>query len=100
MVRKLVAYSVTTALAEPKHYWLSDVFEKGFTGYRNLSRSQLAQELQMRGLEESDGAGGEELEEDAACDDLPDGEALDCGGLDLDEYDPDITLPLRPSRVD
>lgn len=97
MVRRLVAYSVKTALTEPKQYWLNDVFEKGFTGYRNLSRLQLAQELQLRGLEEP--------EADAACDELPDEEALDeegleCGGLDLDEYDPDITLPLRSSRAD
>jgi hypothetical protein len=63
MVRTLVAYSVKSALSEPKHYWLSDLFEKGFAGYRNLTRGQLVQELEMRGLEATNDCEMEELED-------------------------------------
>jgi hypothetical protein len=58
MIRKLVALSVDTALAESQGYWLSEVFEKGFVGYGNFSDGQLLREMQLRGL--------------AAPDDLPD----------------------------
>jgi len=51
MMNKLVAYSVQAALAEgEKHYWLSELFEKGFTGYSNFSTRQLHLEMQLRGL--------------------------------------------------
>ena len=33
MIRKLVAHSVKTALAESKPYWLGELFEKGFAGF-------------------------------------------------------------------
>ena len=52
MVHKLVAHSVQTALAESKRYWLKDLFERGFAGYRNYSTEQLRRELQLRGLTE------------------------------------------------
>ena len=80
MIRKLVQHSVKTALTESKHYWLCDLFEKGFTGYRNLSRGQLMRELQMRGLEKTDDA----FDEDALDD------------LDLDDYsEPTLEFPIR-----
>ncbi len=83
MIQTLVAHSVRTAVSESKHYWLSELFEKGFTGYRNLSRGQLVQELQMRGLDQPD-----DPYEAADPDDLDD--------LGVDDYgDPDITLALR-----
>jgi hypothetical protein len=50
MIRKLVALSVDTALAESQRYWLSEVFEKGFVGYGNFSDGQLLREMQLRGL--------------------------------------------------
>jgi hypothetical protein len=50
MIRKLVALSVDTALAESQRYWLSELFEKGFAGYGNFSDGQLWREMQMRGL--------------------------------------------------
>ena len=83
MVRTLVAYSVKSALSEPKHYWLSDLFEKGFAGYRNLTRGQLVQELQMRGLEATNDCEMEEMEDDD----------LD---VELDDYaGADLARPLR-----
>ncbi len=79
MIRMLVAHSVQTALSEPKHYWLNELFEKGFTGYRNLARGELMRELQMRGLDEECDGG-----------DAPDPED------ELADYDDcDIDLPLR-----
>lgn len=53
-IKALVAHSVKIAVSESRHYWLSELFEKGFAGYRNLSRAQLERELQMRGLEQPD----------------------------------------------
>ncbi len=50
MIHKLVSHSVQTALSESKRYWLSDLFERGFAGYRNYSADQLRRELQLRGL--------------------------------------------------
>lgn len=89
MVRTLVAYSVKTALSESKHYWLSDLFEKGFAGYRNLSRGQLVRELQMRGLETTNESAMEELED---FDDIE---------LDLDRYaGSDLARPLRPAGAE
>ncbi len=80
MIKALVAHSVQTAVSESKHYWLSELFEKGFTGYRNLSRAQLMQELQMRGLEQPDDPW----------------EAPDPDEADLEDYaDAEIGLPLR-----
>lgn len=68
MIGRLVAYSVEAALAEGgKHYWLSELFEKGFTGYGNFSGKQLLLEMQLRGLVPSDEP---ELDEDE--DDDPD----------------------------
>jgi hypothetical protein len=80
MIRKLVQHSVKTALAESKHYWLCDVFEKGFTGYRNLSRAQLTQELQLRGLAKNEA----EFDDD------------DLDDIDLEDYsEPPLELPMR-----
>jgi hypothetical protein len=56
MIRKLVALSVDTALAESQRYWLSELFEKGFIGYCNFSDGQLLREMQLRGLAPADAA--------------------------------------------
>jgi hypothetical protein len=88
MIRKLVAHSVNTALAESKHYWLSELFEKGFTGYRNLSRGQLLQELQMRGLE---GTGDPYTHDDD----------LDLDALDAEDYDDhDVGFGMRTAGAE
>lgn len=79
MVHRLVSFSVQAALAESKKYWLSDLFERGFAGYRNLSAEQLRRELELRGLTAPE---REDLDED-----LDDGEwesggdwdGADCG---------------------
>jgi hypothetical protein len=91
MIRKLVSHSVKTALSESKHYWLSDLFEKGFGGYRSMSRGQLLAELQMRGLSE-DGEKGDAY----ASDDLDDLDDLDFDDLD----DASLDLPMRAGAAD
>jgi hypothetical protein len=89
MIRRLVAYSVKTALSESKPYWLSDLFEKGFAGYRNLSRGQLVAELQMRGLD------------DDGDDAMPDDDLADLDDLDLEDYgDPSFGLQVRAGEAD
>lgn len=65
MIRRLVSYSVEAAVREPQAYWLQELFEKGFAGYRRFSDSKLRRELELRGLDEAIEA---ETEEDA-CDD-------------------------------
>jgi hypothetical protein len=86
MIRKLVQHSVKTAVAESRHYWLAEMFEKGFAGYRNLSRRQLVQELQMRGLEKL----ADEFEDD-------DQDDLD---LDLDYIEAPLDLGMRAGRAE
>src|SRR5690242_3709342 len=82
MIRKLVALSVDTALAESQRYWLSEVFEKGFVGYGNFSDGQLLREMQLRGLAApTDVAEDEELELDL--DDEPSIDLLDRSLPDL-----------------
>jgi hypothetical protein len=83
MIRKLVALSVETALAESHRYWLSEVFEKGFVGYGNFSDGQLLREMQLRGL-----AAPSDVPED---DDLDDGPSLDA----LDRTLPEIGSERR-----
>ncbi len=83
MIRKLVALSVETALAETHRYWLSEVFEKGFVGYGNFSDGQLLREMQLRGL-----AAPSDVAED---DDLDDGPSLDT----LDRTLPEIGAERR-----
>jgi hypothetical protein len=83
MIHKLVSHSVQSALAESKRYWLSDLFERGFAGYSNLSTEQLRRELQMRGLAAAD------------ADDLED-ELGDIDGFDDDaEWDEEIECGLE-----
>jgi hypothetical protein len=84
MIRKLVALSVDTALAESQRYWLSEVFEKGFVGYGNFSDGQLLREMQLRGL-----AAPTDVPEDD--DDLDDGPTLDA----LDRAIPDLPSERR-----
>lgn len=91
MIRKLVAHSVKTALAESKPYWLGELFEKGFAGYRNLSRGQLVAELQMHGLSEDKGD-ADEADGDAFDD-------LDDGDLDMIFDEASLDLP-RAGRMD
>jgi hypothetical protein len=83
MIRRLVALSVETALAESHRYWLSEVFEKGFVGYGNFSDGQLLREMQLRGL-----AAPSDIAED---DDLEDGLSLDA----LDRTLPDLPAERR-----
>jgi hypothetical protein len=78
MIRKLVALSVDTALAESHRYWLSEVFEKGFVGYGNFSDGQLLREMQLRGL-----AAPTDVHEDDELDDGPSIDALDRAIPDL-----------------
>jgi hypothetical protein len=54
MIRRLVAYAVRTALDESQRYWLTELFEKGFTGYENFSDRRLRRELELRGLAQSE----------------------------------------------
>src|SRR3954469_7008060 len=93
MIRKLVSHSVKTALSESRHYWLSDLFEKGFAGYRSMSRGQLVAELQMRGVSE------EESSDSYPRDDLDDD--LDIDDLDMDDLDDaSFDLPARAGGLD
>lgn len=65
MVNRLVAHSVKTAIVDDEgHYWLSELFEKGFAGYANLSARQLALEMQLRGLTPAEDAADETLDID------------------------------------
>lgn len=67
MIRRLVTYSVEEAVREPHAYWLQELFEKGFSGYRRLPSSKLKQELELRGLDTTEEEYGEEdVEEDVA----------------------------------
>lgn len=52
MIRRLVSFSVQAALSESQPYWLHELFEKGFAGYRNFSPGKLRRELQLRGLDD------------------------------------------------
>ncbi|MGQ0522875.1 MAG: hypothetical protein ACT4P8_04340 [Betaproteobacteria bacterium] len=74
MIRRLVAYSVEEAVREPQSYWLQELFEKGFSGYRKFSSSKLRRELELRGLdtleEEYDDADGEDYTPDDIADSL------------------------------
>jgi hypothetical protein len=85
MVHKLVSHSVQSALAESKRYWLSDLFERGFAGYSNLSTEQLRRELQLRGLEPGDDDLAHEFADtadadfDAFDDDAEWDEQIECG---------------------
>jgi hypothetical protein len=51
MIRQLVDHSVSQAVAEARPYWLRELFEHGFVGYRKFSDQQLRMEMQLRGLE-------------------------------------------------
>jgi hypothetical protein len=64
MIRRLVTYSVEEALREPNAYWLHELFEKGFSGYRRFSSSKLKQELELRGLNTVDEEYGDEDADD------------------------------------
>ena len=67
MIRRLVSYSVDAALKEPQSYWLQELFEKGFSGYRKFSYSKLKRELELRGLGDLD----DEYREDDVEDFIP-----------------------------
>jgi hypothetical protein len=51
MIRQLVDHSVSSALAESQQYWIREIFENGFVGYRQFSEPQLRLEMQLRGLD-------------------------------------------------
>lgn len=72
MIRRLVSYSVEAALREQQTYWLQELFEKGFAGYRNYSDSRLRRELELRGLRATDDAYGDDETDEFIADDVPD----------------------------
>jgi len=72
MIRRLVAFSVQTARQESQAYWLHELFEKGFVGYRNFSDGKLKRELQLRGLDEIDDAYADDEPEELVLEDLDD----------------------------
>ena len=65
MIGRLVALSVTTATTEPRHLWLSDIFENGFAGFSKFSDRRLFVELQLREPAPAEEAAGDEAGEDA-----------------------------------
>lgn len=64
MIRQLVEHSVNNALAESGKYWMREIFENGFIGYREYSDNQLRLEMQLRGLEESPELSEEDSDDD------------------------------------
>ena len=68
MISRLVELSVTTATTEPRHLWLSDIFENGFAGYSKFSDRRLFVELQLREPAPSEEAAGDEAGEDVDAD--------------------------------
>lgn len=64
MIRQLVDHSVSNALAESQQYWIRDIFENGFVGYRQFSEHQLRMEMQLRGLDASADAAEEDADDD------------------------------------
>ena len=72
MIRRLVAYSVEEAVREPESYWLHELFEKGFAGYRKYSSSKLRREIEMRGLDATADEYGDDEAEDYVQEDLMD----------------------------
>jgi len=61
MISQLVEDSLASALSESPPFWLREIFENGFVGYRHLSDRQLGMEMQLRGL----GASADIPDEDA-----------------------------------
>jgi hypothetical protein len=85
MIRRLVAFSVQAALSEAQPYWLHELFEKGFAGYRNFSPGKLRRELQLRGLDDVDDADPDDEPEEPIAEDLAysiSGLAIDSGRMD------------------
>jgi hypothetical protein len=76
MVRRLVEFSVKAARGDSRRYWLSDLFERGFVGYRKFSDRRLWRELQLRGLVEP-----EDIFVDGDSEDLTPDEAVAILGL-------------------
>ncbi|MBI4205219.1 MAG: hypothetical protein HY527_09350 [Betaproteobacteria bacterium] len=72
MIRRLVAFSVRSALQQSQPYWLNELFEKGFSGYRNFSDGKLRRELQLRGLDETDEMDADDEPEEPVLDELTD----------------------------
>ena len=72
MIRRLVAFSVQAALSESQPYWLHELFEKGFAGYRNFSSGKLRRELQLRGLDEVGEVDPDDEPEEPFAEDLAD----------------------------
>ena len=84
MIRRLVAYSVDAALREPQSYWLQEVFEKGFSGYRRFSDERLRREMALRGLGETDEAYADEDVDDWIPDEVPSLTPLSARGFEAD----------------
>lgn len=85
MIRRLVTYSVEEAVREPQSYWLHELFEKGFSGYRKFSSGKLKRELELRGLDTVEEEYGDEELEDCMPEDLSDSiSGLACDGRAAD----------------
>ena len=50
-LERLIAHALDAIRADPDDGWLRLVLRKGFAGFENMSRAQLARELQLRGLQ-------------------------------------------------
>ncbi|MBA2352976.1 MAG: hypothetical protein ACR2FI_10315 [Burkholderiales bacterium] len=50
MIKKLVSYSVETALRNPQAEWTRRILVKGFDGFHRMPPKKLERELQLRGL--------------------------------------------------
>lgn len=64
MISRLVDHSVANALSESQPYWMREIFENGFVGYRRLSDQQLRLEMQLRGLEATPEGDDEDADDD------------------------------------
>lgn len=62
-IQHLITCSVKTAVTESPKHWLNKIFEDGFVGYSRLSDAQLAMEMEMRGLIQSEDQFDDDLEE-------------------------------------
>lgn len=62
MIGQLVEHAVISALAESPAFWMHEIFENGFAGYRQFSDQQLRMEMQLRGLAASPNGVDEDAE--------------------------------------
>lgn len=68
MINQLVENSLACALSEAQPFWLREIFENGFVGYRHFTDRQLALEMQFRGLGAAADIADEEAEDESSFD--------------------------------